>query len=685
MVFLEFITFLCLSSGFLSAVVTRALSPFLWSLNPAVIHSLNPTEVIVPEIDLYLYVVFVALFFIFFVLLGFLFKRAKQFVRVVSWTELLYLLFYPTIQLTSIGFSVLPILGLAAVVQLSHKYIDKYFPYIVSAVLIKYVLPAIMQFDAGADPGNYRHYVPVIAVGIFVAIVYRIMRRFIRPWMIWLVVFGAISVSILRLMLIYEDGWDMFFTIIPAYHMAHGGVPFVNMISQYGFGYIFPWVLWILAFPSMPLSYETGLISTAIFLIMYFGVLAIVLGKIMRRSVVAATTLAATYFYTILIRFEGFPGYKVALVSHPSFTPLRFGIFLLPLVFLVLYIRRKQERYFSLFLLTGVLGILFSFEIGIGLVAAALAIGIARIVQGKNKSYTVWNLMTQVAAAVSMGALGVCAYAVVMTGALPDIRTYLMFTGMFSSGFYMIPVGDAIAFIVPMVVSVAAILAGTYRYIRFQNLESLVFIFLGVIQLAALPYYMGRSVAPTLFGISMPFLILCGMAVDAIPNMKKNIVILTGGLLCAGVLFLGAGRALVSMAPDVLNVVSISTSSVAFMQKSWSTWGTKGLPEYAFLQNSLPPGCPLVSMDSAEYELMPALGVAPAFQYSFIRGYIVSKEQIASLAPNRPFCLFIHQADYDTYDARFYFVYRAIWEKFKSQATLIQEDAVQGFRLYSIN
>jgi hypothetical protein len=227
-----------------------------------------------------------------------------------------------------------------------------------------------------------------------------------------------------------------------------------------------------------------------------------------------------------------------------------------------------------------------------------------------------------------------------------------------------------------------------YAVLKKRDVLGIACVYIAVIQLTSFPYYMGRSMPHTLYGVSMPFIIVAGLLVDLAwknrSSVKKDYVLVVGTFLCLFIIVLGALRGTLMMIPYGVAAASIGKESSAFIQSSINHWNTKDLPEYQFLVKHLPSGCPLLSVDAYEFDLLAALGVAPATQYAYVRGYIVSTEQIDTLKPKLPFCFFINQSEFNAYDTRFYYVYHILWEKASKGAQLIAEDSLQGFRLYKV-
>lgn len=170
------------------------------------------------------------------------------------------------------------------------------------ASVAKYFIPGFLELDAGVylfspptiDSSaiilpdkiimqySYLFIVLPLLLGIKPAIkqVFEYIRsiKFINP----IITFATIIILVLVLLpFLTLDRYygDLFFTTLPAYHIITGATPFVDVISQYGIIYLLPWLIWIKAFPFLPLSREFTSMVTLLFLFVYYVFFYITLKK----------------------------------------------------------------------------------------------------------------------------------------------------------------------------------------------------------------------------------------------------------------------------------------------------------------------------------------------------------------------------------------------------------------------
>jgi len=702
--------FLFFVSAFPTAWIVRALSPWFWRNLPAPVHSLL-VATSPPEIDNAVYISFILIFSLIFiinvVISSLLFRRYGWFssfvtnsVQIVA----LYLLIVPTTSLLTLDqihiyvlvVSALISLGVARVWHLRFGLLET----IVGFAAIRYGGFLIWMYDTGANPllGTFDYYflfvgvlialfgyVGLHAYGVFESFASRVTRR-----RLLLLLSLGILLTILYLMPRAHDPVDIYFTFLPAYHVVHGGTPLVSMMSQYGLLYLVPWITWIIAFPQAPVSFGVGVIITTLLLMAYYLFFLITVARLMKYRLVFVLTAFASFYYTLLIRWYGFPD-PVSLVSTPAFTPLRFGVFIFPLWSLISYCKDHKRTHMIWFLITSAIGFFYSFDIGVGLIGAGIGVAIVdALAQKCNRlNYLVTYLGVLLGTlSVSVIVLALCTY--VRSGSLPDFGLYVFYTKQFGLGFLMLPIGQQTVSLLLLGVAFVGGFFGLYRVLADKEPGGLVFGYLALIVVFGMPYYMGRSILPTLYNISLPFVLLCGMLVDwsvvYVGIHRRNIAAWVMMILCSSVLIIGGLRAFVITGGNVLHAAEIVESAYIFSQKTLFHWEIQQTPQYGFLKRYLPPQCPLVSFDQNDYELLPAMGVPPAFQYAFVFGF-TTKEQVDTLVPHRGasrVCLFINDSAVAAHFDATYGTYVYFLERYGPSLRKIAEDPLGGFTLYEL-
>jgi hypothetical protein len=223
-----------------------------------------------------------------------------------------------------------------------------------------------------------------------------------------------------------------------------------------------------------------------------------------------------------------------------------------------------------------------------------------------------------------------------------------------------------------------------------KNMRGYIYWYLMCLSIVEMPYYMGRSVLPTLYNVSLPFILSCGMfledAIKQIHIVPKNWLAWSAIVICGYVLAVGSMRGGVAMGINILHSAEIVDASIGYIQEATTQWKVKKTKQYQFIQQYLPKDCPLGSFDDT-YEYIPALGVPPAFNYPFMRGIISSRQQVDTLIPHagsQYICFFVDTVFIDIHDDLSYGVYSYFWDKYAQYATLLASDSSKGYTLYSI-
>jgi hypothetical protein len=696
-------------SVFLSAIITRLSVPWLWGIvghHPHYLAIIDKT----PEIEIPAFIVFafsfVVVSFVIFLLTQWAYQRFASFRRVVFHTDFVFVLYLlVTIGMNPLDFdrTAIILLPVCGVYLLLHKTaFQRYFDEIwlkrcLTLLVCTRGLILVVLYDIGVYRRVLLSHYPFIFAGSMGALmvylgarrsIYQTLRR--RFTTLWVAVACLLLISVSLIALVRRNpsiDADIYFTLLPAYHLAHGGVPFVSMMSQYGLLYLFPWLIWLLVFPNLSSPYVGATVVTALMLIGYFGLYMGTLLRIFQRSSIFFLTVMATFYITILVRDWGFAD-PVSLVSAPAFTPLRFGICILPLWFLISYWKTGTRSSLMVFALMSSGLFFYSFEMGVGLFAAAVSVVVIAQAQSGWKNALYWVGIFIVPLLFWCGVFAV--YALATVGIWPRIVEYAYFSLLFGQGFFLHAMGGQYAIILPVLIACVGLYFGWYLFSQKKDRFGLIVIYLALIQLSQVPYYMGRSVFPTLYNISLPFLLLCGCIAEYLINrwgiVKKNSILFASLLVVLMALYVPAIRGFRITGTVFLHSAEEVERTVAHLSRAFSHWRIKDTPQYVFLSRYLPPDCSLAGFDLSEPELLMALERRPAFQYAFLRGFVTNKEQVNTLEAigNADVCVFVNHDFIRTKDQFSYEVYEYFWEVYGQYATIIAQDKKANFSLYRI-
>jgi hypothetical protein len=700
------ILFLFFLSAMPSSWIVRSLVPWFWA------HAVLRSDIIVPittipEIDNLVYISWFAVFVVLFLTFWFIaktlhtrYRRMDAFIEIINRIFLIYFLIVPgigpwTLDQIRLGY----LIGAAGIVYLiPGKYIDILF----GLVVFRYGIVSLLLFDVAPHPVMIVDHIFISIFLLFVGYVYAWYRvkksfrsfvdvfvsRITRPRITVALILGM-GLSLLSLMTMGSNAFDIYFTTVPTYQFLHGGTPFVSMTSLYGILYLLPWIAWMGIFPHIPITFQVGAVYAAILLFGYFGFFTLVSGNMFRNRFVFAATILAVYYFRILIWTYGY-FYGVSIVLEPAFTPLRFGVFLFPLVFLLQYIKTNNERYFRRYLILCSVCFFFSFEIGAGILLAGIVIG---CIEAFRLGDRVWHHTAKHIVTIGITLLACCLFFVVLalvrTGELPNFLWYIEFAIYIGSEQVTLPVGkDVIAF-APLGIAIFASLFGLRRIFYEKNIDGYIFVYLALNLLVEFPYYMGRSLSNTVYGISMPYIVLCGLITDyALRALKKNVHSIGSWIMigvCGYTIAIGAIRGFVIVGNTVLHSAEIVDSAVVYTKNALTTWDIKTTSQYDFLRKKLPAGCSLLIFDGREYELLTASGLPPAFQYGMVNSYIVRKSQVDTLKPYSGYsriCVFVN-TEFVVRDGLARSTYDYFWKKYGASAQVISTDEKQGFTLYT--
>lgn len=707
------ITALCFLSVFPSAWIVRGISQGFWARSVTHEHILIAQQT-KPEIETLVYVamlvVSVCLFFFLFQFANHvryhrLFSKSVLF---INYSFALYLLLVPRVTLFTVDQIRLPLFGVCALLAIFCSRIKKISGYVLEAMigmaLIRYLAFPIIQLDLGnriiySIDGYLRYAVPLMLLPLAASVFILASRRipFLAAFFDWfsikkisIVLLGCIVVSLAYLMTKSQFPSDTFFTLLPAYHALHGGTLLVSVMSQYGLLYLAPWIFWLAIFPNAPVSFPVGTFVTMLLLFFYFIVYFKVAHTLIRRRLLFVVTVVASYYYTILVRYTPVSD-MISLVSTPAFTPLRFGIFIIPLWFLIQLNKTGNRLYMKYFIISSAILFFYSFEIGMGLVASmGMSILLYGLTQPNRKSVVLGGVKMFLATFVS-ALLLLCLYTLVFARTLPNFSMYWYLATLYGSGFLTTPIKGKLILFVPLSIAIIALLIGLTQVFRKKEMHGLVLCYLAFIQLVELPYYTGRSMHQTIYSISLPFLLLSGMLIERgisiLQTQRRSFAIWSLVCVCVSVSFTGFARGSVILLNTASNIVRISYDVRNYTWSAFSKWKIRSTTQYAFLSKHLPTGCPLLSFDEKEFELFPALGVPPAFQYAFVYGFITSKEQVDSLVPHkgsREICIFVSDRFLKQKDDFSYGMYTYFMRKYSKHMRRIAVDATKGYELYTL-
>ena len=705
--FLSFVTF------FPTAWIVRAISHGFWQWSVTHAHILIAMRT-VPEIENAVYVsslgIGVCLFFIFFQFTKYLlsYRWFERVVIAVNYTFALYLLVNPNTSIVELDRIVPVVFFLCIFAGILASSLKKLSPYVLEGIIglgfLRYSMYPVIELDRGSHTlytfDNFLRYaVPRALYPMVLGILLLCHRRigFVREIAAWftirrlsVLISGSILLSLLFLMTQSHHPSDIFFTMLPAYHAIHGGTLLVSVMSQYGLLYLAPWMIWLSLFPHAPVSFPVGTFVSVVLLFLYFLALIRVTRALIGRRLLFVITVIASYYFTILVRFTKFSD-MVSVVSTPAFTPLRFGMFIFPLWFLLRMHQTGNRRYMKYFIVCSVILFFYSFEIGSVLVVAALFIVLLSVSTQKYPRNSLWQYM-----GVFIGSLVFCLalitlYTQLSAGVFPDFSMYWYFAKLFGSGFLTTPMRGQTVGLLPFTISLIGLFIGFVRVMKDKKTDGLIMCYLALIELVMLPYYTGRSMNQTLYSISLPFLLLCALLLEhgiaMVRNDRLRFAAWTIVVVCGTVLVMGFARGFVILTRSVVHGAEITENAAIYLYKAFTAWDIRKSGEYLFLSDSMPKGCPLLSFDEKEFELIPALGVPPATQYAFVYGFITTKEQVDALVPHKgasEICIFVSNRFLKKKDDFSYGMYRYFFSTYNGATRKMSEDPNKGFTLYTL-
>lgn len=578
---------------------------------------------------------------------------------------------------------------------------------IVTIALAKICLPVFYRFDTGMNPNALAgDYLPIGLTAICMLFLHFVWKKSVganflqkicsKP-VIGVFVFVSIAAMLTRLMIqVLPTGtntnYDIYLIVSPAYALIKGATPFVNFMSMYGILSLFPWIFWLAAFPSLPVSPAMMVVVTTIGVMLYIAFFLYVTGTIIKRRVIWVLTALSMFYYAFMVRAY-IPNDAASLLSFPATTPLRFGMFLVPLLALIRYVKTGSEKHLRWFLLISEMCLLFSFEMGVGWFAAGIAASILSLItiQQTQRTRVFFRLSRFILYTFTAFITIVVAAVYFRSGKFPDISMYTFYPKFFgASGYYMLPIGSEIAYWMLILTAAVGFARGMYLLVVNGNRNGIIVVYLSFIQFALLPYYMGRSLFQTLVSVTLPSTILWGLLTeDALGHfswVKKNLAASFIAVLFGVALLFSSWRTVYQSGLLWNNPALQAKKIISFIKNAVSDWPVKQTPQYAFLKEYLPEGCPLVSFDSLEYELPPALGVRPALNYPQLRFMVITYGQIDSFLPNYRngfYCLFMNKKEYEHVVT--YGIYEYYWLKIEPKATMIAQDPQKGFALYTIS
>lgn len=703
---------LCVLTFFSTAWIVRAISPSLWVWSMTHNHILI-AERTTPEIETLIYglslAVGVCLFFILFQFAKSL-RKHRLFTQILAFINVSVALYLLTttrtlfeldrIQPIPLGICILVVSVAARRRKISSYVLEG----LIGLVVLRFMVSPLIELHLGNQKlytfdGFLRYAVAQswlpIALGIFLIFIRRI--EFIHKIVSWftlrrlsVLLGGSIALSLLFLMTQSRNPTDTFFTMLPAYQATHGGTLLVNAMSQYGLLYLAPWMVWFILLPNVPVSFEVGTVITAVLLCLYFLLFIRITRTLATRRLLFVLTVVASYYFTVLVRYSNISD-MVSVVSTPAFTPLRFGLFIIPLWFLLRLTQTGDAKFIRNFLIASAILFFYSFEIGVGMSVSALCIV---LLYWKHKSQSRAHLIRYIG--VFTGTLILCAsvlvvYAQLTTGAYPDFSQYWYFATLYGSGFLTTPIGGKTVLLLPLGISLLGLFIGLVRIVQQKQIDGLLFCYLACIEFAMLPYYMSRSMNQTLYSISLPFLLLCALCIEQgasiVRNNRLRFAAWSMVVVCSTVLLIGFSRGSELLARTIAHGAEITSDAGIYVHKAFTVWDIRTSAQYNFLSIHLPDGCPLLSFDEKEFELIPALGVPPATQYAFVYGFIISKEQIDRLIPHngsKEICIFVSDKFLRQKNPFSYGAYLYFFGTYRPYMTEIAVDDELGYTLFTL-
>ncbi|SME98901.1 hypothetical protein SAMN06265365_107220 [Tistlia consotensis] len=319
-------------------------------------------------------------------------------------------------------------------------------------------------------------------------------------------------------LLLYDDGFFVEYShympyVGPALHALHGGVPMVEVYSQYG---ILPWVLLWVGYHWLPETYGSAAVIVRLFTVAWYLTLPLTVYRLTRNKP-AAMLLSATGLLWVI----GFHADALDMNGMPSTQGYRYLLPSLAVAWLA-WVPGGRRRDLGMFLLM-VVGSLWSIETAAFVAGPPVALALLVSIRDRR----IGPLLRQallVLAGVVVGHAALALYLQAAYGRWPDYGPFFELLGFFKpaegeASHWSAPMPYGFGLWVPfagvlfvaLAVPVRDAFLGRVRHPRAWSLIPAT-----VLAIGELTYFVGRTYSTTLGLALMPFLVVCLVGFDAL-------------------------------------------------------------------------------------------------------------------------------------------------------------------------
>ncbi|SME98871.1 hypothetical protein SAMN06265365_107216 [Tistlia consotensis] len=319
-------------------------------------------------------------------------------------------------------------------------------------------------------------------------------------------------------LLLYDDGHFIEYAhyaayVGPALHALHGGVPMVEVYSQYGF---LPWAVLSLVYHWLPETFGTAAVVVRLFTLAWFAVFVLTAYRLVEDKAVGLLLAAVGLIWAVT-----FHGNLFNLNALPSTEGYRYLLPQFAILFLAVA-RRGRERTLGLALLAGIAS-LTSIEAVVMTAGPVGALAFLTAVRDRSLRALLRDGLAGLAGIAAAQAL-LTLMLLVFYGRLPDYAPYLELTGTFEPGSaataaWARPMPSAFGLWVPFSVPLFAVLALAFRDAlagRPDHPRAWLLVPAAVLAVGEASYYVGRSFTTTLGLALLPFLLVVLVGIDAL-------------------------------------------------------------------------------------------------------------------------------------------------------------------------
>lgn len=311
------------------------------------------------------------------------------------------------------------------------------------------------------------------------------------------------------------------YILMPAYTLAAGGTPLVNLNSQYGVGILY-FINVLYLFSAQLFSFSSFSFINNILNIIFYVTLLYLTWKFTNKTLWISYLLIITIVFNRLCQLGGTPE------LFPSTGFLRFGM---PWLYILYESKRLKTTTINI-LSWWIIGIASAWSAEVFLWIAALFIcsKLYDIIDKKMTLQDIFIYLTKcflffISASITSWAL-LCANIFVQSGSLPDLRRYTDFLGLYGAGFgFAYPDGRGLWSMMFILYSNTAIYCILKKFQNSsQNSINIQRVFLiSILGILQLTYYVFRSHSNNLYHIMWPTVLIIAFWVGIIVDRSRYV------------------------------------------------------------------------------------------------------------------------------------------------------------------